>query len=192
MMSKVSSIDRGPVLEAALAVFARYGYARTGMAQIAREAGVSRPALYLWFANKPALFQALADYLKARALAAAESAWTDGAALEANLEAVILAKDLPLYRLLHASPHGAELMAVDAGVTNATARALDDGFADILSRRIATQTGLDLSAFDGAEGFGAALAMIAAGLKHEARDEAAYLDGVRRLCRITARAARAA
>ena len=190
-MSKVSSIDRVPVLEAALAVFARYGFARTGMAQIAREAGVSRPALYLWFENKPALFQALADYLKVSALAAAEAAWTDGAALAANLEAVILAKDLPLYRLLHASPHGAELMAVDAGVTAATARALDDDFAEILSRRIATQSGLDLSAFDCAEGFGAALAMIAAGLKHEARDEAAYLDGVRRLCRITARAASA-
>jgi AcrR family transcriptional regulator len=189
-VSKTSSIDRAPVLEAALAVFSRYGFARTSMADIAREAGVSRPALYLWFESKPALFGALAAHLTRRALEAAESAWDPAADLETNLRATILGKDLDLHRILHASPHGAELMAVDADLTAATVKALDEGFAGLLERRIADLPDLDLSAYGGAAGFGRAVTLIAAGLKHETRDEAAYVDSVASLCRILARATR--
>ena len=47
---------RGP-LEAALTVFARYGYAKTSMDEIARTAQVSRQGLYLHFATKEELFR---------------------------------------------------------------------------------------------------------------------------------------
>lgn len=44
---------------AAMEVFSRYGYARTTMGDIAAEAGISRPALYLLFPDKEAVFGAV-------------------------------------------------------------------------------------------------------------------------------------
>ena len=175
------------VLAAALTLFARHGFQRTSMADVASEARVSRATLYARFRDKPALFGALAESLVTGALAAAEAAWAPGASLAGNLEATILAKDLPFYRLSHASPHAAELLAVDAELTQAQARRLDDGFAALLARR--SGEAADLSAFGGAAGFGSFLAMAGTGLKHESRSEADYRAGVRRLCIVTARAA---
>ena len=45
------------VLEAAVGVFARYGYRKSSMEEVARAAGVSRQGLYLQFANKEELFR---------------------------------------------------------------------------------------------------------------------------------------
>lgn len=178
------------VLDAAATLFARHGLQRTSMADVAAEAAVSRATLYLRFRDKRSLFEALAASLVTSALAAAEAAWDPDAALADNLEATVLAKDLPLYRLLHASPHGAELLAVDAELTRAHAERLDRCFAALLGERAAeaARNGADLGAFDGADGFSLFLAATTAGLKHEARTEAAYRDAVRRLCIVTARA----
>ena len=45
------------VLDAAVGVFARFGYRKTSMDDVARAAGVSRQGLYLSFANKEELFR---------------------------------------------------------------------------------------------------------------------------------------
>ncbi len=45
------------VLDAAVAVFARYGFRKASMDEVARAAGVSRQGLYLQFANKEELFR---------------------------------------------------------------------------------------------------------------------------------------
>ncbi len=189
-MSSASDQTTRRVLDAARTLFARHGFQRTSMADVAKEAAVSRATLYLRFCDKRSVFEALAESLVDSALTAAGSAWNPAAALADNLEATVLAKDLPLYRLLHASPHGAELLAVDAGLTRAHAERLDHGFAALLAERAAdaARGGADLSAFDGPDGFSLFLAATTAGLKHEARTEAAYRDAVRRLCIVTARA----
>jgi len=156
---------------------------------VAREAGVSRAALYLHHKDKAALFQALTEKMVDDALAAAAGAWTPGVPLAENLKATILAKDLPLFRLLRASAHGAELLAACLEVSNDSICRMDDGFSRLLAERIAAEPGLDLSSFDGPKGFGDSLASIAGGLKQEMREEAAYLTTVDRLCRIVAKAA---
>lgn len=46
------------ILDAALPVFARYGFQKTAMADIARAAGISRASLYLSFNSKEELFRA--------------------------------------------------------------------------------------------------------------------------------------
>jgi AcrR family transcriptional regulator len=46
------------VLESALLTFARYGYKKTSMEDVARAADISRPGLYFLFASKQNLFQA--------------------------------------------------------------------------------------------------------------------------------------
>nr|MBA3811828.1 hypothetical protein [Caulobacteraceae bacterium] len=100
----------------------------------------------------------------------------------------IMAKDLPLWRLMHA-PHGSELLALDADLTRRHVERLDQGFAALLSRRAAEGPDLDLRAFDGPEEFGAFVSIAAAGLKHETRTEESYAAAVRRLCAVTAKAA---
>src|SRR6266852_8952624 len=54
---KVDPGRRAALLDAALTVFARYGYRKTSMDEVARAAGVSRQGLYLQFANKEELFR---------------------------------------------------------------------------------------------------------------------------------------
>jgi AcrR family transcriptional regulator len=51
---------RDHVLEVALATFARYGYRKTSMEDVARAADISRPGLYFLFASKQNLFRAAA------------------------------------------------------------------------------------------------------------------------------------
>ena len=52
-------------------LFLRFGYRKTSMDDIARAAGVSRQALYLWFPNKEALFCAVVDRAQPSARACA-------------------------------------------------------------------------------------------------------------------------
>ena len=49
---------RTGLLEASLAVFARFGFRKTSMDEVARAAQISRQGLYLHFANKEELFRA--------------------------------------------------------------------------------------------------------------------------------------
>jgi AcrR family transcriptional regulator len=66
-MPKVVDHDeqRARIRFAARSVFARRGLARTGLAHVASEAGVSRPTLYHYFADKQALVRDLAAELLA-------------------------------------------------------------------------------------------------------------------------------
>ncbi len=50
---------RQRVLDAAARVFLRFGFVRTTMGDIAQAAGMSRPALYLIFCSKEAVFEAV-------------------------------------------------------------------------------------------------------------------------------------
>jgi len=49
---------RGAVLSSALATFARFGYRKTSMDEVARAARISRPGLYFLFESKEVLFRA--------------------------------------------------------------------------------------------------------------------------------------
>lgn len=72
--SPADDARRTGLLEASLTAFARYGFRKTSMDEVARAAQISRQGLYLHFANKEELFRAtvrhaceasLADALKA-------------------------------------------------------------------------------------------------------------------------------
>ncbi len=67
MPKKITQIGlearRTAVVEAASAVFLRYGYARTTMAELAAAAKLSRPTLYELFPGKDDLFAAVIDHL---------------------------------------------------------------------------------------------------------------------------------
>ncbi|GGP26882.1 TetR family transcriptional regulator [Silvimonas amylolytica] len=51
------------VIQAAYTVFIRYGFARTTMGDLAKEAGLSRPALYLVYPGKAEVFEAVLGWM---------------------------------------------------------------------------------------------------------------------------------
>lgn len=67
------------VLDSALLTFARFGYRKTSMDEIARGAEISRPGLYFFFRSKEELFRAAALQALAHDLAAVEVALADEA-----------------------------------------------------------------------------------------------------------------
>jgi AcrR family transcriptional regulator len=67
----IGDTRREALLEAAVGVFARYGFRKTSMDEVARAAGVSRQGLYLLFADKEELFRRALTYKLARQLSTA-------------------------------------------------------------------------------------------------------------------------
>ena len=99
-MLNASKQDRA--LAAAEDVFIRHGYARTTMGDIARTAGMSRPALYLLFPDKDAVFSRVIERLDDRKHVEIEDALDKLRGLEAKL----------LRACLDWGLHGVELAAV--------------------------------------------------------------------------------
>ena len=96
---------RGQLISIATRLFAERGYEDTSIEAVLREAGVSRGSLYHHFANKEALFEAVAEEVEtdvgARTLAAAAGADGPVAALRAgSLAWIRLAGDPVVQRIL--------------------------------------------------------------------------------------------
>jgi AcrR family transcriptional regulator len=68
---------RTTVLDAALTTFARFGYRKTSMEEVARAAHISRPGLYFLFSSKEALFRAAVTQALERDIAAVEHVLAD-------------------------------------------------------------------------------------------------------------------
>jgi AcrR family transcriptional regulator len=64
---------RGRLCEAALSVFARYGFRKTSMEEIAQAAQISRQALYLHFSTKEDLFRATIERALERSVGSARA-----------------------------------------------------------------------------------------------------------------------
>ncbi|WP_435134856.1 TetR/AcrR family transcriptional regulator [Actinacidiphila sp. bgisy144] len=65
---------RTKVLDSAMATFARFGYRKTSMEEVARAADISRPGLYFLFSSKESLFRAAATQALERDIAAVDHA----------------------------------------------------------------------------------------------------------------------
>jgi len=76
-MTDPESDRRDRVLAAALATFARYGYKKTSMDDVARAADISRPGLYFLFSAKENLFRAAVTRALDRDIAAAGQTLSD-------------------------------------------------------------------------------------------------------------------
>ncbi|WP_329045645.1 TetR/AcrR family transcriptional regulator [Amycolatopsis sp. NBC_01488] len=65
------------MLDAALLVFARYGYRKASMDDVAKAADISRPGLYFYFSSKPELFRAAVEHALEDSVTAAQLALAD-------------------------------------------------------------------------------------------------------------------
>ncbi|MDD9957420.1 MAG: TetR/AcrR family transcriptional regulator [Gammaproteobacteria bacterium] len=105
-----SQAKKDAVFEAAAEVFARYGYRRTTMNDIAEAAGISRPALYLIFENKENLFCELSDFRLNQAIDVAIDALATSGELRRRFIQALLIFEKVYYEPVSNSPHGEELM----------------------------------------------------------------------------------
>lgn len=170
---QTAGIDRrATVLDAAIGVFSRYGYRRTTMADLAAAGGVSRPALYLLFPNKEAIFRELAERLSVAALADVRKALDQPGGAADVIRRAILARDLAMFRLLASSPHCAEVLADSSTLTADIHAAAERRFAEILAAWLRARGDTE------ARTTAAMIAAAATGFKHSSGDEASYVANV--------------
>ncbi len=129
---------REAILAAGLHCFGRDGFRRTALERVATEAGVSRAAVYLHFANKEELFRALVDDLHARALSEATAAARGDGPLADRLTAVMVAKTARFFDLLRASDHAQEFLDENHRLCGEISTAFAAKHARLLARMIAT------------------------------------------------------
>lgn len=99
------------VLEAAYGVFARYGFARTTMGDLASAAGLSRPALYLVFCGKTEVFEAVIDWFVERTLTEIRETLDTTWPLERQLLHVAELSIARGFDILRSNPDAADLMS---------------------------------------------------------------------------------
>jgi len=127
---------REAILGAALELFGRYGYRRTSIDDIARQAGVAKGTVYLYVENKEALFRTLSQTLLDGVLANARSAATGGGAIAARLTAILDAKFGYFHGLLQGSPHVTELMDSKSRLCADVFAAGDAAYLQILTKAV--------------------------------------------------------
>lgn len=101
---------RDAVLDAALSLFSHYGYQRTSMEDVARKAGISKGAIYLYFESKEEIFLALSAQLLERTIEAARRAAGSEAPIAERILGVLEAKLGHLFDIIRNSAHAADLI----------------------------------------------------------------------------------
>lgn len=118
-MSSQSERDaarRREILEAAQTCFLRFGYSKTSLDDIAREAGLSRPLLYRKYRNKEAIFGALYDHVFRRQLELAAAAVAGRGSKRAKLVRICELVCIEPYVLIAQAPMVDEFWAASAEV----------------------------------------------------------------------------
>ncbi len=125
---------RSRILQGAGTAFLLYGFERTSMADIVAGTGVSRTALYYYFAGKEEVLRAVVEELHARTLRATTQALENSQTLTEALAGLLEAKFGRTLALLTDSPHGIELVDATHRITGPATRAADDAFHALVVR----------------------------------------------------------
>jgi len=161
-------------------VFARYGFRKTSMDEVARAAGVSRQGLYLQFANKEELFrEALVHTLNSQLHAGMAALWRTDESLEARLTAACEAWSGRFVGSLGAD--AADLMCASTSLAGETLSHYEARFEQALTHAIAHS---GLAAFCASEGLRPAdlartLHATARGLKQRSATREEFVTGVK-------------
>jgi AcrR family transcriptional regulator len=107
---RMSDDRRRRVRQAAMDVFLRYGYRKVTMDDIARGVGISRPALYLVFPNKEAVFRDLVEAGLDELIDKIETGLPSRATLAEQLSHVFEVSSVGSFELVARAPAAQELM----------------------------------------------------------------------------------
>lgn len=189
----MSSTDekRRTILNAATTQFSQYGFRKTSMEDIAREAGISRPSLYSYFENKEDVFRGVSQQLSEDAFRDAEDALTGNRGklfVGQRVEAALKDFSVSLYRRLHESNHGEELMDENNRLCGDIAQKTYTDFEAILAAELEyamREEYLDLSSAEVTAKEAAEIIRYGAiGLKTGAKDVNHYQKRVERFIRV--------
>ena len=178
MSARPADARRAAIVAAATAVFARYGFKKASMDELARAADLSRPGLYLHFASKELLFRAVIEDVLGVALARAVDALAGPGPLEDRLVEAFVAAHWLLVRSLDPR-HAAELLESAQGLAAEALAAQDRALRAAVAGAVAPVAGR-ASPQDVAD----LLDAVSAGLKHRAADVEGYRAELRRLVRV--------
>ena len=127
------------LLDGAMAEFARHGFAKTSMADIARASGISRTSLYNHFPTKEDVFKALSERINTRVYYAVVAAVGSRGAWDERLLGVVNARVSWVYELLHASEYGRELINEKNRICGGAVLAANDRFESLIRDLLARQ-----------------------------------------------------
>ncbi len=100
---------RSRILDAALNLVLKNGLRGTSMEALAAEAQIAKPTLYGYFANKEAVFAAVAERLFDELRAVVEKGLRGKGDLAFRISLALTAKHKRVFCLLEGSPHGEEI-----------------------------------------------------------------------------------
>ena len=149
-----SSSTSEALLDGAMEQFARHGFAKTSMSDIAKASGLSRTSLYNTFPTKDDVFRALSGRINERVHAAVVSAFGTPGPWDERLLAIINARVSWVYELLHASEYGRELINEKNRICGGEVLAANDRFETVIAQLLTEKMG------DAAEGAGVARVLI--------------------------------
>ncbi len=112
------------IIDAAFRMFARYGVKRTGMGDIAREAGVARQTLYNAFSSKDEVLSATIDLFTERTLANIRESLVGKATLADQLDLILDHLSVKPYDMLNATPNAQDIVE---GFNKAGQAAIESG-----------------------------------------------------------------
>lgn len=145
------------IADAALRLFGRYGYKRTSMDDIAKEAGLAKATLYLHFKGKDDVFRAMFTLIGQRVEARCREVMVMEAPFASRLAKLLLAHYATAYASFGTGEHLAELKAVMASIAGQEMLAFDQIFIGFAKRLLAEaqsagqisldRTGLDAGAW---------------------------------------------
>jgi AcrR family transcriptional regulator len=179
---------RERALSAAQECFTLYGFKRTSMDDIAQKADISRAALYLLFPNKEAIFRTLSQQLHSAAIDRASAALQSDGPLADRLIAAFEGKMLEFLKLVHSSPHGAEIADLNHGIGADIAQATENQFKEVLATTLQHEASRGKITFErieaNAEQCAEVLLLATRGLKSAPSGIEAYRERLARLVRV--------
>lgn len=97
------------ILNSAFQAFSAYGFRKTSMDDIARGAGMSRPAVYLYYKNKDAIVRCMTRHHYAEKIEAVGLALKAGGTVPEIVARAVGAQTIGMAAIL-SSPHGLEML----------------------------------------------------------------------------------
>lgn len=181
---------RAAIVAAATTLFSRYGFRKTSVDLIAREARVAKPTVYAHFEDKEAVFVAVCRDVTDCILEGARAAAAE-ADVVLRVTGVLAAKFTRLFELIDSSPHGRELLESADAQAKAVVEASDQKYLELLGAtlRAAEAAGeLDLTTTGQRAGeLAKTLLMLGHGAAYGAASAAAHKKNLEGLVRLLLR-----
>lgn len=131
-----SDEKQGRAIAAAADVFLRYGFVRTTMGDIAKAAGISRPALYLLFPGKEQIFEAATMFMARRRLDEIRAALAPCKGLHDRLTTACSLLLLRVFELQQSAPDSRDMDDLKFSVVRQIYAMFEQFFAGIIADEV--------------------------------------------------------